>query len=120
MVYVSATLSLAALEFFVHLDPDVRPNDLVAISADVPDDLTIAAVKPSALPKSWRAYPPPEELQEMGDSWIRKTDSAVLSVPSVVIPHERNFLINPAHSDFRRLHIGSPQPSSFDPRIWKS
>ncbi len=46
--------------------------------------------------------------------------AAILVVPSVIIPIERNYIINPAHSDFRRLGIADPKAFTFDPRVWKS
>ncbi|MBI2497892.1 MAG: RES domain-containing protein, partial [Opitutae bacterium] len=40
-----------------------------------------------------------------------------LRVPSVVVPGEFNYLLNPAHPDFKRVKIGKPEPFSFDPRL---
>ncbi|HZP41975.1 MAG TPA: hypothetical protein VFD84_10765 [Candidatus Binatia bacterium] len=39
-------------------------------------------------------------------------------MPSAVVPEERNYLLNPAHRDFRRIAFGAPRPFSFDPRVW--
>lgn len=119
VVYASATLSLAALEFFVHLDPDVRPDDLVSIPAEIPLDWVLETLDPSDLPRNWRAYPPPEDIQQVGDTWLRTNKSVILAVPSVIIPHENNFLINPEHPDFSRIRVGSSEPFTFDPRMWK-
>jgi RES domain-containing protein len=119
MVYTSATLSLAALEFFVNLDRDMEPDHLVAISADLPDDMGIERIDVSNLPASWRRYPAPEELQEVGTVWVARASTAVLSVPSAVIPDERNYLLNPAHPDFKRVHLNKPDAFHFDPRMWK-
>jgi RES domain-containing protein len=41
----------------------------------------------------------------------------VLAVPSAIVPRETNYLLNPAHPDFRRLRIGRPEPFSLDPRM---
>jgi RES domain-containing protein len=43
-----------------------------------------------------------------------------LSVPSAVVPPERNYLLNPAHRDFTKIRIGKPEPFHFDPRLWRS
>ncbi len=56
----------------------------------------------------------------IGERWLRESTSAVLSVPSVVIPSERHFILNPAHEDFARLVINPSEPFSFDPRMWKT
>ncbi|HJR57811.1 MAG TPA: RES domain-containing protein [Vicinamibacterales bacterium] len=117
IVYASATLSLAALERLVHTDTDLVPSDLVAIAIDIRSGLSIDSIELSELPGDWRAYPPPESLAALGERWIRGGNTAVLSVPSAVIPAERNFLLNPAHADFRRCSHGPPEPFTFDPRL---
>lgn len=117
--YTSATLSLAALELFVHTDLDLEPADLCAISADIPDDLAVHELALSELPANWREIPAPEELQELGRSWIVEGKAAILSVPSVVVPRERNYVLNPAHAGFHRIQIGEAHDFSFDPRMWK-
>ena len=116
--YTSATLSLAALERLVHTDPDVETPELVAIAVDIGADVTIHAIDVIHLPSSWRAYPPPEALTIIGATQL--SEVAVLSVPSVVIPHERNYVLNPTHRDFVKLTLGKPEPFSFDPRLWKT
>jgi RES domain-containing protein len=119
VVYTSGSLSLAALELFVHVDIDIVPTDLVAIPADVPDSLTIDTVKIGSLPKDWRRYPAPEALKDIGTTWVAKGSTAILTVPSAVIPEEQNYLLNPAHRDFRRIRIHKATPFQFDPRMWK-
>ena len=118
-VYASATLSLAALEFFVNLDRDTEPDQLVAISADTPDDMRIEYIEVSDLPKNWRRYPVPEELQDLGTAWVASASTAMLVVPSAVIPEERNYLLSPAHPDFKRFRLNKPEAFHFDPRRWK-
>jgi RES domain-containing protein len=119
VVYCSATLSLATLEYFVNLEPDLAPPSLVAVAADLPAGLDVEALEVEALPVSWRTYPAPERLRDLGTGWVRSGRTAVLQVPSSVIPHEMNVLLNPAHPDFSRIHIRAAEPFSFDPRMWK-
>ena len=119
VVYASATLSLAAQELFVHLDPAEVPKDLVAVSADIPDSVRIKVLGATGLPKNWRQYPAPESLAAIGTAWARSLETAVLEVPSAVIPQERNYLLNPAHADFVRIRSSRPEPFAFDPRMWK-
>ena len=119
VVFASATLSLAALERFVHTDPDLDPIDLVAIAVDIGNTIAVDSVEISDLPRDWRAYPAPSSLANIGERWCRLAGAAVLSVPSVVIPHERNFILNPAHADFSKLKTGKPEAFTFDPRMWK-
>jgi len=61
--------------------------------------------------------PPPAATRTIGDTWAREKRSAILAVPSVIIPEELNYLLNPAHPDFRKIAIGKPAPFSFDLRL---
>ncbi|HEX9671448.1 MAG TPA: RES family NAD+ phosphorylase [Thermoanaerobaculia bacterium] len=119
VVYTSETLSLAALEYFVQLDPDTAPDDLVAVAAELPPGLAVRSLAPADLPAGWRSYPALEALQELGTAWVRAGETAALSVPSAVIPHERNLLLNPAHPLLTGLRVLPPEPFGFDPRVWK-
>src|SRR5262249_30224678 len=118
VVYTSATLSLAALECFVHLDPSDAPTDLVVIPAAIPDRAARREIAAATLPPSWRRYPGSDALADLGTAWVRAGASAILVVPSAIVPRERNFLLNPAHPDFRQVRLGAAEPFSFDPRMW--
>jgi RES domain-containing protein len=117
VVYASETLSLAVLELLVHCDPALLPDDLVAIAIEVPDGLSARRIEAAALPRTWRRFPAPESLVRLGDAWAKDRTSAVLSVPSAVVPGERNFLLNPAHPDFRRIRAGRPERFALDARL---
>lgn len=119
LVYTAGSLSLATLELFVHLDPGNLPSDLVAISATIPDGVDLETISMDRLPPRWREYPAPETLQQIGERWAEQGRAAVLSVPSAVIPQERNFLLNPAHAQFSRIEAQVPQRFRFDPRMGK-
>ena len=117
--YTSESLSLAALEYFVNLDTDLVPDDLVSVRAEIPTGLEHKTIEAGDLPGNWRTYPAPEALQDLGTEWIRRCETVVLSVPSAVVPDERNYLLNPAHQEFSSIRVGSPRPFHFDPRMWK-
>ena len=105
-VFTSATLSLAALERFVHTNSDLEPTDLLAVPVDLHNDIAIEAVEVETLPADWRTFPAPPALALIGEQGFRSSRTAVLSVPSVVVPHERNFVLNPRHREFARIVIG--------------
>ncbi|MCD6392213.1 MAG: RES family NAD+ phosphorylase [Planctomycetes bacterium] len=117
VVCVAETLSLAVLEVLVHLDSEVFATSLVAISAEVPEDIEIQRVEFDALPDYWQRTPAPRELQKIGTVWVREGQTAVLSIPSAVVSAERNFLLNPRHPDFSRILINTPCPFSLDARF---
>ena len=116
MVYTAQSQSLAILEMLVHLDsPEVLKKYLL-FGVQV-DEALISPVDPSRLPKNWKADPVPAEAQAVGDAWVRSGESAVLSVPSALVPDESNFLLNPVHPEFVKLKIRKPVAFQFDPRF---
>ncbi len=117
VVYASDSLSLAALELLVHCDPALLPDDLVAIAIEIPDGLARRRIEIAELPRSWRRHPAPESLARMGDLWAKEMPSAVLSVPSAVVPGERNVLLNPQHPDFGRIRVGRLERFALDARL---
>ncbi len=115
VVYASATRALAALETLVHLTPPVTFR-FVAMPVQF-DDSLLEVLGLSSLPADWKVSPPAPSTQELGDTWVREGRSVMLEVPSVIVPGEANYLINPAHPDFRRLKPGKAEAFSFDPRL---
>jgi len=115
MIYTSGTLSLAALETLVHLNPPVAFK-YVAIPVEF-DEALVETFATSDLPADWNEEPPPPSTAEIGDRWVNESRSPVLELPSVIIPAEPNYLLNPAHSEFKRIRIGKPVRFSFDPRL---
>lgn len=116
--YTSEHQSLAMLEYFVHLDKDDTPRDLVLAVAEVPDDLSQEEVEVSHLRANWRLPAAPPELTGIGDEFLRRGEHCLLLVPSALAPDEHNCLINPGHSEFNRLVIREPEPLAYDPRMF--
>lgn len=115
IVYTSATRALAALETLVHLNPPVIFDyRIVRIEFD---EKLVERLSMAALPRDWKSEPPPPSTKQLGDAWVRRSSSTILAVPSVVIPDEMNFLLNPAHPDFKLIRIGRPARFAFDPRL---
>jgi RES domain-containing protein len=118
LVYASEHLSLAMIEYFVHLDRDDPPPDLVVAAADVPDNVSRVTISPGSLPAGWRQTPAPPELAEIGDRFARRRRDAILIVPSAVAPDEANWLLNPDHPDFTRIRVHTPGPFTYDTRFF--
>lgn len=114
MIYTAQSQSLAILEMLVHLEsPDIL-KAYVFFETEINIPL-ITRVDLSLLSQNWKDDPAPPQLQTIGDSWAASLDSVVLSVPSVLVPEERNFLLNPNHPDFSKLKIAGPTAFQFDP-----
>lgn len=119
MVYTATSLALAAIEVFVHLDPQEPPADLVWIEAELPlDEADGERISVRDLPEDWHRERHPE-LQRRGAEWARSRGSLVLFVPSAVVPHSWNALLNPEHPDARRIRVVETQPFIFDPRMFR-
>ena len=116
VAYTSATASLAILELLVNADELERVGELALASCTF-DESSVSHLEIDDLPPNWRDPRPPEGLRDFGDEWIHSERSAVLSVPSVIIEHERNYLLNPAHDDFRKVKLSSPTPFRLDLRL---
>lgn len=123
VIYAAASLALATLEFFVHLSAVRAPKTVLAHAIDVPDDVDAHEVSVSELPDQWDRVPAPPELQEVGSRWAAARSTLLLSVPTAVllidralIPTERTYLLNPAHSAFARVSA-RVEPYRLDPRV---
>ena len=118
MSYVSEHESLALLEYFVHLEADDPPPDLLLAVADIPDDLRRELIAMSKLPTHWRDMSAAPELTRYGDEFVQRGECGLLVVPSALAPSENNCLINPQHPDFRKITVRETQPLNYDPRLF--
>jgi RES domain-containing protein len=116
VVYTAESVSLAALELLVHLHGSALLASYSVISVTFRSEW-LRELGRRELPAGWNAYPAPLRLRELGDAWIAARASAVLEVPSAVVPAEKNYLLNPAHPDFAKIRPGTPQRFSFDRRL---
>ena len=115
VVYTSATTSLGLLEKMVHAEEGLPPL-YVTISVTFDAGL-VETVEPASLPTDWRSLPAPFTLKRIGDEWVDLMRSCILEVPSVIVPHESNFILNPKHPDFDSLEIGEPISLDIDHRL---
>lgn len=116
VVYASEHLSLAALETLAHAERSRFDRDWVAFEVRVPHGLVLE-LREEDLPHDWRARPSSPGARAVGDAWLAQRASVALTVPSVLVPQERNLLLDPAHPRFADLRFGSPTPFRFDARL---
>ncbi len=114
LIYASATLSLAILETSNNLEIKNMGNNFVSLKAEIPDEVHKKKLEAEQLPENWRDFPAPKILALMGDKWLSTYPTAVLQVPSAIIPHEHNYLLNPKHPDFANINFYPPEPFRFD------
>jgi RES domain-containing protein len=107
------------LEYFVHIDPDDPPNDLVVVAAEIPNSVSRRSIAVKDLPVNWRASPAPLELAAIGDAFAQAGRASILIVPSALAPTESNWLINPQHSHFARIRLHQAEALEYDPRFFQ-
>jgi RES domain-containing protein len=118
VVYTSSSISLACLETMVHLGQHGLPLNRFLVAVEVPPDLWRARriLEPAKLPVGWSSIPEGKVSLDLGDAWLTSCDSALLCVPSVIVPEEFNVLINVTHPDASRTVAKKVRPWHYDGR----
>ncbi len=116
-ICLAGAQSLALLEIMVHLNDYRLLRSYAMFALDIP----VAAIEelPEGLvPKDWRAEPAPPSTAGVGDAWLNAKSALALAVPSVIIPQERNYLLNPDHPMFDAVvQTAREVEFSADPRL---
>lgn len=118
VVYTTGSISLAILEMLVHLQAQDLMRHYVIFPVSF-DQTLMTTLEPAALPAAWRRSLSPATVQQIGDTWVAGARSAVLRLPSVIVPSEWIYLLNPAHRDFASCTIGPKQRIKLDLRLIK-
>lgn len=118
MVYASSTRALACLETLVHIS--ALPLNRYLVEVEVPGDLLACAeiVRPEDL-IGWDAQPAGRASIAFGTLWASARRSALLLVPSIIVPEEANLLVNPEHPDAGRVTARKVRKWLYDPRMEK-
>ncbi|MDB5806238.1 MAG: hypothetical protein JWN73_3560 [Betaproteobacteria bacterium] len=105
MLYTASSIALAVLETVVHLGAGIFPLNRYVIEIEIPDAEFSKQKRPadSDLPAAWNASPASYKSAEFGDAWARAARQLVLAVPSVIVPLERNYLLNPGHPGMAKV-----------------
>ena len=119
LIYTAANRSLAMAEVAVHLSVGTMPGDYLMATIDVPDDISRDQLEARSLPPGWSVFPYASATQKIGDRFVASSRHCILQVPSVVISGDHNYLLNPNHSEFRRITIIGLQEFEFDKRFVK-
>ena len=107
VIYASATRSLAALEIIAH--HRAIPADYQVIVINIQDTVSVETIRLEELPFSWPDEATANDTACLGTDWAASLRTAVLRVPSGVIPSEHNYILNPLHPDFRTIHFEAPR-----------
>jgi RES domain-containing protein len=121
IVYLAEHPALALLENLAHLElgPDEIPDTFQLIEVEAPDDIgveTIDAAELSTTNADWRSDL--RFTRARGDDWLKVGRTALLRVPSVILPKATNVLLNPAHADAKRLRVVEVTKPAYDRRLF--
>ena len=119
IVYCAQNPAAALLEILVHFEIDIQelPVRYRLLKIEVPDDVQVERVSVEDLPKDWPQRT--EATRALGDSWLAKGSTALLSGPSAIVPETFNVLLNPAHQDAERIVVVQTGEHAIDPRLLK-
>jgi RES domain-containing protein len=118
VVYSSESIALALHETVVHLRAAGLPLNRYLVRIDVPDEVWKARVILADPPVGWDALPHGMPSVHAGDAWLMGGASALMAVPSIIVPEEFNVLINPQHPDARRLKASMLRLWRYDHRLF--
>ncbi|MEH6681126.1 MAG: RES family NAD+ phosphorylase [Sediminicola sp.] len=118
MLYTASSIALAMTEVAVHLPYGLLPTDYFVVSIKVPD-VDMAVVSEKELEGTgWQSHPPSHITQAIGDRFVAQNKMLILKVPSVVVPGDFNYLLNPQHPFFSEVEIVEVRPFGFDGRLF--
>jgi RES domain-containing protein len=122
VVYAADSRSLACLETIVHLAAGGLPFNRYLVEISIPDPVWAAArtETPASLPVGWDAEPASRTSISFGTAWLRSGRSAVLIIPSVLVPEECCVLVNPSHPDSANISAVKSRRWLYDPRLTRA
>jgi RES domain-containing protein len=117
IVYLSDHPAMTLLETLVHLEvePEDVPDTFQLLAVDIPDNVHFDSIAEHQLAAGWRDNQ--VLTQDLGDRWLRENRTALLRVPSAIVPFATNWLLNPAHADAAHAHIAEIVQAPFDRRL---
>jgi RES domain-containing protein len=120
IVYTASSPASALLEVLVHLElnePMYMPDSYQLLKIEVSDGMLITEVDEINLDDNWQRLT--DISRAIGDKWLSELSSALLAVPSAIVPHTKNYLLNPAHRDAKKIKVKSHGSYPFDFRLFK-
>lgn len=114
-LYTSEFISLAILEILVRASKITSPKSYMLITIDIPDE-QIYQLQLKKLKKEWQSDL--KYTQEIGEDFLTQTQVLCLKAPSAIVPQENNFLLNPEHTDYKKVKIITTELLELDHRFF--
>ena len=105
VVYAAENRALAALEFLVGVEHHRALRQLLMLTLEIPDTIKCESLIQTDLSAGWRYFPAPQSLAKLGDEWLKRNQTCLLKLPSVHVPEEHHYLLNPRHVDFKAVQM---------------
>lgn len=115
IIYAAESRALCALEILANNRE--LANDYIAVPIEIPDDMPHTIMSIEDLPQGWNSPEHSNQTRDVGAAWVTAQKTAVLVVPSAVLPRERNYLLNPRHPEFKRIVFHEAEAFYFDERL---
>lgn len=116
IVYLAESAAGPVLEVCVHTSANDVPPDFTLLKIEAPE-IQVPVIQRDELPAGWQSQL--DFTRDLGTAWLQKKDTALLSVPSAIVPETVNFLLNPAHPDAKKFQIVEALLYPFDVRLKK-
>jgi RES domain-containing protein len=117
VIYTAASRALACLENVVHRTSRGLQENFRTLVIEIPGNLEIDMIDKKDLTPGWHSFSSIPYTQRIGDEWVKAATAAILQVPSVIIPEEHNYILNPLHKDFATIKLLRSEPFEFDGRL---
>ena len=99
-IYTSIHISLALLEKFIHAKVAENMQNISLLKIELPED-QIFNIDKNKLKSSW--IDDVEYTQWLGAQILEDHSILAFSVPSAIVPEERNVIINPLSANFKSV-----------------
>ncbi len=117
VVYLAESPSGSLLEVLVHLELDLAslPRTFKLLKVEVPAGITVRKIDATRLTADWTNDP--DATAEIGSEWLTSNNSALLRVPSAILPETHNYLLNPRHHTAAKVKVLWNRDYPWDKRL---
>ena len=117
-LYTASSRSLALLETLAHTPAKMlQLKTYILITIFVPEAAEKQVIGFKELPGRWDASDIHPYTQKAGNNFLSQNKKLLFQAPSVLMPEENIFVINPLHTDMRKVKIVQKRRIQFDKRI---
>jgi len=95
----------------------LQEKNYILVTLFLPDSILPEEIEKEKLITGWDSPDTRPLTKKMGDNFLRSKNGLLLSVPSVLVPEENNYLINPLHSDLKKVKLLQKRRIHFDKRV---